>query len=386
MKKLLLHGLTTLLVTAAAFAAPGQPGAVTVGYLPSNNTTTGVKTIDATRFIGYSFLLSEAKTLSSIRWFVDSIDFGPGIPTSQIDIYSDVGGGGLAPLASVATSTTMTAAFNLDQVWHEHNGFSLSMFTGVKYWIVVRRNTGNGTFNIQVPVGQLTGAWTQESTESFFTFNESVNSGTSWGNDSGTGLFPFILKFSDGTTFGLPFARKVRALDGSSSDNPVYNNRERGTLFTTPANAKLVVKCLTFQVAKVGNPTGSIRYRMYAGTTLLGTTAQIHTSNLVTGGNVPLCFPTALELAPNTVHRAVVGESTQSNTSANRINVTFFQKVDPSAEGQALKPFGAATADTYYGGASWTETTTQFVPFLMTLEKGGEFATAAVAANYGGYW
>lgn len=374
-----------LLLPSLCLAAPGQPAAIEVGYLPgSKNIDTDREFSIAARYESFSFVLSEAKTLNTIRWPIAYIGGSPASGDARLDIYSSTTGN--VPDATLANSTTTSGSFAAD-TWVSQTGFSLALSAGVRYWVVVRNVDGapaTNYFAIRVGTGIFPSGWTQYDVDSAYTFAESVNSGASWANDAGSGLFPFVLLFSDSTAFGLPYARRYRALDPDATFG-VYSTRERGTLFTTPANFKANVKCLSFQVAKQGSPTGSLRYRLYAGTTLIDTTATYLASTLASGGgNFPLCFTTPVTLSPSTIYRAVVSETTQSDTSSNYIQTTRFYVADSDATSQTLKPFGSATAGTYYNGSSWSDDTTSLVPFMMTLDNGSEFAVQG--ANYGGFW
>lgn len=387
MKKLTAFLALLLLIPQLCWAVPGQPGGIEIGWLPANVSAGNTKELSlaaGARWEAYSFILSEAKTLNTVRWFIDYIGGAPATGDIRIDVYSDTAN---APNATLANSTTTTGSFTADS-WVSQTGYSLSLSAGVRYWLVVRNVDAAPTTNfvaIKVPVGSMQANFTQGSGDSAFTFTESVASGASWGNDGGVGLFPMVLGFSDGTYFGLPFAERLRAQDNDATFS-VYSTRERGTMITTPANGKLIVKCLTFNVARTGSPTGSLRYRIYSGASpvLVDTTATLLAATLATSGNIPLCFVTPVTLSPSTIYRFVISETTQSDTSTNRINSTYFPTIDTDANSQTLKPFGSATAGTYYNGSTWADNTAEYVPFVMTLEKNGEFAVSGT--NYGGYW
>lgn len=381
MKKFALQLLLALVLVSPSIAVPGQPGGLEVGWLPSNNSAGNAKELtlaNGARWIAYSFVLSEAKTLNSIGWYIDYIQGAITTGDVRYDIYSDASA---APNASLANST-VTSGSMANASWVRQTGYSLALSAGVRYWVVARNVDATPLTNylaIKVPVGSMQANFTMQSNDAFFAFNESVNSGASWNNDNGYGLFPLVLEFSDSTYFGLPMAERLRAADDNGTFG-VYATRERGSKITTPANAKMIVKCLTFQTAKVNAPTGAMRYRIYQDTTLIDTTATVATWP----GNTPLCFTTPVTLLPSTVYRFVVSETTQADSSTDRIGVTYFPSISATAAYQELKPFGSATAGTYYNGATWSDLTTEYVPFVMTLEKNGEFAVSGT--NYGGYW
>lgn len=356
-------------------------GSLRLGYMHNGNASDGTKSFSlaaGARWEAFSFILPEDKTLNTIKWFIDSKTGSPASGSIRLDIYSDTSN---APNATLANSTTTSGSF-ANKTWVSQTGYSLALTAGTRYWIVIRNVDGAPTTNyvdIRYLEGSMGCAWSQYSAvDASFRMLESVNSGSFWGNDNREGTFPFRLDFSDGTYFGFPVGEKVRALEGVAGQG-VYSSRAFGCLITTPANASFKVKGVSFQIGKSGTPTGSARCQIYQGTNLVSGA----TSNLLLPASIPSAggiftffFPTSITLASATAYRIVVSESTQSDTSSNRYMITSFKNIDSDSNSQALKPWGATAAATYYDGSSWADDTTQIVPLILHLDSSGEFASA----------
>lgn len=381
-----------LFVAPALAANPAGPGNIPIGYLPTTLNTDGTRTFNlaaGARWEAFSFILSETKTLNTIKWFM-SANTGAASGDFRFDIYSDNSD---VPNVSLANSVVTTGTPGTN-AWLTNTGYSLSLTAGTRYWVVEQNVNVSPTtvyWSTITSKNILPPSFTQgnDTGSSVFGFVESITSGAAWANDAGGGVFPLVLGFSDGTFFGFPVGLKKRALDAGTT-YAVYSGRKHGMLITTPADAKLRVKCLTFQIGKNGTPTGNLQYEIWTGTstpTLVDTTSITPAANVDStgGGNFPLCFPTARELSANTTYRFVVAESTQSDASTDRLKSTYYTNVDSAASSQALKFWGASAASTYCTGtctaANWTENTTEMVPFLMTLDAGDEFGTQSAGGG-----
>lgn len=386
MKKLIF--LLLLLIPSLVLGQNNSPGELTIGHLPTNNNSDGTKNIalaSGARWEAFSFVLTESKTLNSIRWFIDAKTGTIASGDARLDIYSDTAN---VPNVSLANSTTTSGSMTA-KTWVSQTGYSLALTAGTRYWVVVRNVNGtplSNNFDIRYSNGILPAGWTQSpATDMAFRWTESVTGVPNWGNDGGEGVFPFRLDFSDSTYFGFPIPEKVRALEGVVGQR-VYSAREFGTILTTPANFSAKVKCLSFQIMVNGSPTGSLRYRIYQGTSLMsGATTNSYVGSVPSAGGVlPLCFPTAITLAASTSYRFVVSETTQSDTSTNGYSVTSYKNIDSNANSQILKPWGSTSGATYFDGSSWADNTTQYVPFNMHLWYGNEFvAGGAGVSNLG---
>ncbi len=371
MKKIFF--LALLLIPHLSLAQSG-PNSITMGSLFTDGQGDQVKEYSiSNRFGAWSFNLPFSKTLSKIWWMPDYIG---GTPTARFDVYATSSG---TVGSSVANSSTLsgTPAAN---TYLQTTGFSYAMTAGTTYWIGVRNPNGTpGTnyFALRVNRNQLRSSAGYGSNPANFFFRESVDSGTSWTNDSYTGSFPFVLEFSDGTYWGVNQGELMRSADASTTYR-VYSSREGGAYFTTPAGPTINVCGVSFNVAKRGTPTGSLRYRLYAGTTLLDTTASQPVDSITSGSQtIPLFFSAAVALAPATIHRAVVSETTQSDASSNGFDFSYKENLSSDSNLQALKPWGSTEALTYYDGSSWAQSTTRVVPFELILCDGNQFAASS---------
>jgi hypothetical protein len=94
------------------------------------------------------------------------------------------------------------------------------------------------------------------------------------------------------------------------------------------------------------------------------------------GQNCYFTFGSVQAISPNTILRCVVGETTQSDTSANRVNVYEYTWHN-NTSAKTLKPL--QLSQTYYNGTSWADTDTIVTPMQLILDP-----TAPFTASGGG--
>lgn len=348
------------------------------GFLPTGaaNGTSTLALNAATTWLAYGFVPSETKTLSKVKAYISAVTGTLTAAGLSCDLYSDTAATG--PNASLESRTSYTTDPPTAGTWIEFTGFTTSVTAGTQYWIVFKNNVGTPSSNF--PTYRFGGgnSWINETSGSNIAYGwhkrATTDSGTSWATNAVVRTAGLRLEYSDGSFDGTP-ASQIAA---HTAANSVYANRELGVLFTTPANAKLNVWGIYAQLAKTGTPTGSLRFRLYTGTTLTATTNSVVTANVVTGGVIFAYFSARQALAPSTAYRIVLSETTQADTSANCFQLYTFT-IENDANSRSILPYDGTMQSTYTTDATagppatWAETNTSIHPIGMLLDHPSEF-------------
>jgi hypothetical protein len=142
-------------------------------------------------------------------------------------------------------------------------------------------------------------------------------------------------------------------------------------MFTVPMGGRYRVRGATAVIAKTGTPTGELRFRIYQGTTLLGTTTTIPQGTIVTPQWMIAYLTTPITLIPGLSYRLVIGVTT-GGTSANYFRL-YNIGIHDNATSKALGVFGGSWKKTYStDGSSWTETDTLWPMIGMVLDSDQE--------------
>lgn len=270
-------------------------------------------------------------------------------------------------------------------------GLSQAVTVGTQYWFNItntQASPGSNNFDVATaPAGIVTGngmATTSTSVGVGPQAMRSTDNGSTWAAGAGQrpGAAPYRVHYSSGEYFGFPATLGETPTLPTNAADRIYSTREVGNLFTTPAGVSPKVKCIGFEVGDTGTPTGNIRFRLYTGTTLTATTDELagSGSNITAGTEVILCFSSVQTLAASTAYRAVIAESTQSDTSTNAFTphrVDF----DSNAASLALKPLWGTAQKTICGsscsGGSWTDTNTSYYHGMnLYLDETTPYATS----------
>lgn len=344
-----------------------------VGATGMNNGMSTFPIDAASDWLAFSYTPPENKTLAKVQAYCSAITGSPIAADADCELYSS---SAQAPASSIEAVSAADANPAVD--FMQWSGFTSALTAGTQYWFVFKnanatpgsnfytlRFGGGGTF----PQGVLLGLAT---TQSSFAKRQTTDSGVSWAGSPVSAVAFLRLEFSDGTFDGFPFSN----LAGLATLDRVFSDDELGVQFTTPSNGVLNVRGLLFYPHKVGTPTGNLRYRLYSGATpsLLATTAGVATPGQITtslGFPTPLWFSAAQTIQPGTVLTAVMGETTQSDTSANAYSTAEFT-IQNTAASKALLPFGGIKK-ARFDGTTWTYTDTSAVPFGLILDTDGEF-------------
>ena len=252
--------------------------------------------------------------------------------------------------------------------WLSWSGFSYACTPGIQYAVVLKNLHGTPASNyIKVTYATTTiPLYITSTIQIGYTKKLSTDGGSTWGSVA-VGVAGPRFGFTS-TKRGLPF----NSISNGAVGYGVYSAREFGSRFTSQANGILRVRGLCVCMgAKSGSPTGNKRLRLYEGTTWKRDTydilAVVTNQDLLMG-----TFSSVYEMAPNTLHRITLGETTQSDSSSNRYNATFYT-IHNDAASRSMMSFGDMHA-TYLNG-TFADTTTDIVPVGLILDDGaGEFA------------
>lgn len=353
--------------------AVGTPGIGQPNITVCNTNTTA-------NYCAMEFVPVGSHILSTISLQIGSITGTLGANDLELDVYSD--NGAQLPNASLGAGYTSTTVTQSGSLWYTWSGYTGILTSGAMYWLVLKNKNASPTANyavlrswpIQVaaPMPLITGSHMQVLQGMAATYN-----GTAWSSSESIGMFK--LYYSDNGAYeGYPLTGY-----NIESTNTVYSAAAVGSLFTSPSVA-MSVSCITMPTfAKIGTPTGTPQFQIYAGSSgtlnLLGTTDPVPSFNN-SSYPVTACFESPVIVPANTTIRVVMSETTGTDTSANAYR-TYYITYDSSAGSPQLTPFSGTLQETYCpssGGCTaasrWTETNYRFVPFELLLTTGAEFS------------
>jgi hypothetical protein len=356
---------------------------LTIGIPLTGNGGTGVFTLSAAaRRVAFSFIAWQAKTLDSVRFYCGGTNGSPIAADAVCDLYSDSAAG--IPGSSIVSKTADANPVN--NAWTQWSAFAQSLTAGQRYWFVLRNANAvpaTNNFGWQHAGGStVAGSYGcyQGGTQGWgLSKMESSDSGTTWGATNLDGCIMRI-KYSDGSYDGTG----IQSVQTMTAASCVFDKREVGSLFTVPTGLNAYVRRVSMSFGKSGTPSGAARFRIYRGTTLLGTSYTIPVGNVATGINqIEQAFSSSILINAGDTIRVVLGVAVTGDTSTNRYNIQDYT-IENDANSLALKPFDGTmqrteTADNT--GTTWTDTPTSYIPFLFGLDMITDFA----AAGGGGY-
>ena len=344
---------------------------ITIGYfgLTAQSNGNSVSLNASATYLAFSFVAQQAKTLNTVTVYDSAVNGTLGSTDLVAALYSDSSGlPGSSIVSSNAVSATPTGAAVVT-----FTGFSQGLTAGTQYWIVL--SNANGTPGTNYPT-YLIGAnstgilpFMVGGTGSYGNVKyQSANSGSTWTTYEGNNINAQF-GYSDSTYDGFVFSGLTAS--GISS----YGQTEVGVKFSVPANAEYNVRCAAFMVKRVSTP-GNMAFKLYNGTTLLGTTTATPYLNVSTGaeGWSRACFSSAIELTSSMTVRLTILDSTSSDTSSTAY-ATQQMYIPNVASMLALKPMDGTLSQTVTTnqGSSFTDTTTTIIPFALLLDTNGEF-------------
>jgi hypothetical protein len=358
-----------------------SPLAQALGYLPGLGPSGSTFNANAANnWLGLGLLAPPGgKTLNTVRMTVSTITGSLAATDLTCDVYSDLPG---APNASLASTNNIGGSPPVVG-WNTWQGLSQVLTAFTQYWLVFKNV--NGVPGTNFPqwryVSNATASPFMERNSTNkncgFTSVTSTNGGTSWSAIS-SGVGGFRLGFSDGSFFGMPMTNSTTGADHAFGANEV------GVKFTSPANCVLAVAGIGFQCEALGAPSGQLRFRIYNGTTLLGTTANLALTvpTALTGNWLYSYFASDVVVQPSTVLRVTMSDSAADNTSNCYLTANDCT-VDSDANSLPLLPFGGTLMKTTFNGTTWTDTNTSILPFALLLDDAGGFVGQRRPRLYG---
>jgi hypothetical protein len=185
------------------------------------------------------------------------------------------------------------------------------------------------------------------------------------------------LEYSDATFDGMPVQNVTRPSGGGTGDRAT-GKQEVGVRFNLPAGVTFNVLGVSMPVCKIGSP-GALRFRLYQGTTLLGTTFDTPAADVVSsvGEMYTGYFSSPVSIvSTNQPFRVVMSDATAADANTAGYNGALLTW-ENDANSLLLKPMNGSlqktvTADNTAAPPSFTDTSTDVLPFALLLDTGGE--------------
>lgn len=314
---------------------------------------------------GIRYVPHENKTLNAIRCHATTIN---GTPTNgmSLGIYEQTSRYTASPTISLLSSGTLTPAVG----WNQVTSLSQSLTKNKTYWILVRNvhatpSTNNWVMNTYYLGGPslATGAGT---------------TATSLSNLLAYHAPGIRLAFSDGSYWGCP----LQSYDVDTTLG-VYSAREVGEQWTI-AYACTAIGMYFQGYGVTGTPTGNPRLRYYTGSTPthVETISDLYSGPQGSatfgwgGSNVGTFygyFSGDVSISAGTVVNVTLGETTNSDTSSNRLDPAV-HLWDSDSNSIALLPHSSKSI--YYDGSSWTTNTSkQLLNCGLILKNGSAYTS-----------
>ncbi len=367
-------------------AAPNQNRAPTLrmGFPAIAFTSSAQSNLSAAAtWLAFQFVPNQTKSLSSARLFL----FGKtGTPTAAgctCDLYSDNNGVPNASLESVAADSVPAAGNWMNWTF----AGTSSVTAGTAYWLVFKNGTGTPASNF--PGYQWSGTANRPtlpvvSNSNFLTstlaygWNKatSTDTGSTWTSRQNAVGGPRI-GYSDSTYEGFPAGACTTPGSGATADR-AFGKSEVGVKFNVPAGVTYNILGVWFMVSKTSTP-GALRFRLYQGVTLLGTTNGIAAASVATspGECYTDYFSTPISVvSTNQPFRVVMGDATSGDTNTAGYNGQIFT-FENDANSLALKPMNGTlsktiTSDNTANPVVFTDTTTDILSFELLMDTNGE--------------
>lgn len=335
--------------------------------------------------IAFSLQPSAAKTLDKFRFYASAKNGTLGANDIAAELMAAAAG---VPSGSPGTTCNTISTAAAASTWIEFTCFtgSDSLTANVQRFIRVRNcNASAASNNISAQRGSHFGNRINPGRATGWGMRCTTDAGTGWTQCDDENVVPMIAVYGDGTVEGEPWAT-ITTANAAANGNRVYNDgsddREVGSEFTTPPDAKLRAIGLIMHVAKIGTPTGNLRYRLYEGTTLIATTGTAAIADVsTTAGWVKLYFSSVQTLNANTQYEILASSDASGGSTSNSYGVTVMA-MDLNATGGAeesesllLRPAGGTMHLTVFDDTTRTDTETSIAPAALILDNSDYFGT-----------
>lgn len=286
----------------------------------------------ATTYLAFSVVPTAPKVFTKFRFYAANLTGTAASISVTVELQADASG---APSNTALDTATMAAGSFSTAGWYEaaFTG-NVSLSAGTIFWVVIK------------PIATHYPSISY-STANVYTANNrvhSVNSGTSWstGYAQASGV---LFGFSDGTFMGVS-----DALNGTQTAvaDRVYQSVEQGNVLTT-GNAWINVVGAIGVLRRSGS-SGAVFFRVYHGTSLMGTSFTTPQNNVGTSGSPVIgYFDRVISIPPNSRVRVVA--STNAGDSSTNYNYFYGQVWDSNYPDNAPQNIGT----TKLASGTWTD-------------------------------
>lgn len=357
--------LLSIVMCAAAYAQPRVGPQIYWPYPIDDTTTSNLALSAAATWGAVGFIASGSRTLSEIHIAIVSTTGSLTSGDLRLALYANNGAKPGTEIEGINSSGTPSSG------WNSITGFGTSVTAGTAYWIVYRNmdaTPASNFFTVSRRTISASGVGGVASTTNMNQWSaaNSTDSGTNWTRS--VNISPIVLVWSDGTREGFPITGGTQC--------QIYSARECGLLFNTGGTA-LRVAGVAGMVSKTGTPTGAARFRIYEGSgasrTLIATTTGTSSDGTTTVGYMSLLFGSTQILKANTTYTVALAETTQSDASTNRLNVSGYAvKSDSTALMSSM--FGGGTSYTLTtNGSTWSDTANEYPHITLLLDTSRPF-------------
>lgn len=356
------------------------------------NPSTGQTTLGlnaAATWLAMSFVVDQAKTLNTVRLYLNTLTGSPATSECTCDLYSDNGGVPNVSIDGPKSAGALTAG-----AWTTWSGFTTALTAGTQYWLVFKNTnatpasnfptwrfiTGTGSGRLAMPLGAGS---TYQSAAPLYGWCKvhTTNSGTAWATGAASGVGGMRLGFSDSTYDGLPI-ESLTAPNGGAAGDRATGKQEAGVVFNVPAN--MIFNCRgAWMIARQVATPGNLVFKLYQGTTLLASAYAIPVANVTTansGDGYTAFFSSAQRLSSaNNPYRLTMSDSNTADASTVGYNSNLYTW-DSDANSLALKPMDGSlqetvTLDGTLSPPTFTDTNTSLFPFALLGDTSGEFTS-----------
>ena len=360
-------------------------------FMVANSPSLGLNA--TTTWLAFSFVLDQTKTLNKVKLYMVTKTGTPATTELTCELYSDTAG---VPNASIESSNA--DAVGASGTWIQWSAFTSSCTAGVMYWLVFKNSNGTAASNFPTyqwvgAAGTAGGAMILQgnfgTANAPFGWNKvhTTNSGTAWATAFQPAVGGPRLEFSDATFDGFPSFAVARPSSATNTDR-AFGTQEVGVRFNVPAGVTYNIRGVWFLLNKTSTP-GNLRFRLYQGVTLVGTTTEILAANVNStsqgDGYVAFFSSTISIISTNQPFRVVIGDATAGDGNTVGYNAAIFS-FENDADSLALKPMNGTlqktvTTDNTANPVVFSDTATTIYPFALLLDTAGEFTAAGAGGG-----
>lgn len=370
----------------------GSPSTSTGIYAAS---TLALNTAASAGYLAFSFTCESSKTLTNV-WVYMSVLTGT-LAANDItaEIQTDASGGqpsGTDATGGGAVVCTTTPAVG----WLQFTFTGVTIAAGTVYWLVLKNPaTTSGSPTTAYPTyqwwnGVLAPGVTPPQASSGMTLpytwgkKQSANSGSTW-TTTGSTVVGWRIGYSDGSYQGFPL-QSTTNLSGTKAFNNGSASIEAGIKFTSPANALLNLRTVSFCMQAV-NAAGPVEVKLYIGSSTSTCTLAAVSEGIAYPGTNDLGvwvfhFTPAVVISPSTVCRLVIADTGSTGSTSKYFIITeyLFDTNCPAAllplDGTLVKTT-TTNGTTIVGNSPASAFTDSAIGTLMAtglaLESNGEF-------------